>query len=174
MAASLPDELLARILSPVDSIRSLVQARAVCKSWQAAVESKQVRDLRDTTTADPLIALTGGGIHGRGYSDHVLTNKLSFKFGRDGAWFAGPPMPEPRIEHGVVQVGRKIYVVGGSSEQSGQVKRTLVYDVWTATWTDAPKECLLFSVFLEQCLKLQPDQLSRHTLYGNITECCVK
>ena len=138
MAASLPDELLARILSPVDSIRSLVQARAVCKSWQAAVESKQVRDLRDTTTADPLIALTGGGIHGRGYSDHVLTNKLSFKFGRDGAWFAGPPMPEPRIGHGVVQVGRKIYVVGGSSEQSGQVKRTLVYDVWTATWSDAP------------------------------------
>ena len=140
MAASLPDELLARILSPVDSIRSLVQARAVCKSWQAAVESKQVRDLRDTTTADPLIALTGGGIHGRGYSDHVLTNKLSFKFGRDGAWFAGPPMPETRIGHGVVQVGRKIYVVGGSSEQSGhrQVKRTLVYDVWTATWSDAP------------------------------------
>ena len=139
MAASLPDELLARILSPVDSIRSLVQARAVCKSWQAAVESKQVRDLRDTTTADPLIALTGGGIHGRGYSDHVLTNKLSFKFGRDGAWFAGPPMPETRIGHGVVQVGRKIYVVGGSSEQSGhrQVKRTLVYDVWTATWSEA-------------------------------------
>ena len=100
MAASLPDELLARILSPVDSIRSLVQARAVCKSWQAAVESKQVRDLRDTTTADPLIALTGGGLCGRGYSDDVATNKLGFKLGRDGPWFAGPPMPETRIQHG--------------------------------------------------------------------------
>ena len=38
MAATLPDELLARILSPVDGIKSLVQARAVCKSWQTAVE----------------------------------------------------------------------------------------------------------------------------------------
>ena len=42
---SLPDELLARILSPVD-LKSLVQARAVCKSWQASVEGKAVSDLR--------------------------------------------------------------------------------------------------------------------------------
>ena len=198
MAASLPDELLARILSPVDSIKSLVQARAVCKSWKTAVEGDQVRALRaahthaklslrvgaaviDTengpgthpceigtivgrtegwwkvkfpssdniqprqssqiTTSDehPLIALTGGGLCGRGYSDDVATNKLSFKFGRDGAWFSGPPMPETRIQHGVVQVGRKLYVVGGvESEHSPPVKRTLVYDVWTATWSDAP------------------------------------
>ena len=38
---SLPDELLARVLSPVD-LKSLVQARAVCKSWQTSVEGKQV------------------------------------------------------------------------------------------------------------------------------------
>ena len=140
MAASLPDELLARILSPVDSIKSLVQARAVCKSWQSAVESDQLHALRAAqTTAEPLIALTGGGICGRGYRDNVLTSKLSFKFGRDGAWWSGPPMPETRIQHGVVQVGRKIYVVGGvESEHSPPVKRTLVYDVWTATWSDAP------------------------------------
>ncbi len=42
---SLPDELLARILSPVD-LKSLVQARAVCKSWKASVEGKAVSDLR--------------------------------------------------------------------------------------------------------------------------------
>ena len=42
---SLPDELLARILSPVD-LKSLVQARAVCKSWRASVEGKAVSDLR--------------------------------------------------------------------------------------------------------------------------------
>ena len=49
---SLPDELLARILSPVD-LKSLVQARAVCKSWRASVEGKAVSDLRlrATTTA---------------------------------------------------------------------------------------------------------------------------
>ena len=141
MAASLPDELLARILSPVDSIKSLVQARAVCKSWRSAVESDQLHALRAAqTTAEPLIALTGGGICGRGYRDNVLTSKLSFKFGRDGAWFAGPPMPESRIQHGVVQVGRKIYVVGGLTLETGldPVKRTLVYDIWTATWSDAP------------------------------------
>ena len=46
-AASLPDELLARVLSPVD-LKSLVQARAVCKSWQTSVEGKQVSDLRAT------------------------------------------------------------------------------------------------------------------------------
>ena len=56
---SLPDELLARILSPVD-LKSLVQARAVCKSWRASVEGKAVSDLRATTT-EPLIALIGGG-----------------------------------------------------------------------------------------------------------------
>ena len=37
---SLPDELLARILSPVD-LKSLVQARAVCKSWKASVDLGQ-------------------------------------------------------------------------------------------------------------------------------------
>ena len=47
-AASLPDELLARVLSPVD-LKSLVQARAVCNSWQTSVEGKQVSDLRATT-----------------------------------------------------------------------------------------------------------------------------
>ena len=46
---SLPDELLARILAPVD-LKSLVQARAVCKSWRASVEGKAVSDLRATTT----------------------------------------------------------------------------------------------------------------------------
>ena len=61
----LPDELLARILAPVD-LKSLVQARAVCKSWRASVESKEVSDLRATATerwpslAEPLIALIGG------------------------------------------------------------------------------------------------------------------
>ena len=49
---SLPDELLARILSPVD-LKSLVQARAVCKSWKASVEGKAVSDLRANTT-EPL------------------------------------------------------------------------------------------------------------------------
>ena len=53
---SLPDELLAHILSPVD-LKSLVQARAVCKSWRASVEGKAVSDLRATTT-EPLIALS--------------------------------------------------------------------------------------------------------------------
>ena len=46
---SLPEELLARILSPVD-LKSLVQARAVCKAWRASVEGKAVSDLRATTT----------------------------------------------------------------------------------------------------------------------------
>ena len=46
---SLPDELLARILAPVD-LKSLVQARAVCKSWRASVEGKAVSDLRANTT----------------------------------------------------------------------------------------------------------------------------
>ena len=54
---SLPEELLARILSPVD-LKSLVQARAVCKSWKASVEGKAVSDLRATTT-EPLMAPCG-------------------------------------------------------------------------------------------------------------------
>ena len=62
---SLPEELLARILAPVD-LKSLVQARGVCKSWKASVEGKAVSDLRATATArwpslaEPLIALIGG------------------------------------------------------------------------------------------------------------------
>ena len=52
---SLPDELLARILSPVE-LKSLVQARAVCKSWRASVEGKAVSDLRANTT-EPLMHL---------------------------------------------------------------------------------------------------------------------
>ena len=57
---SMPDELLARILSPVD-LKSLVHARAVCKSWRASVEGKAVSDLRATMDNEPLIALIGGG-----------------------------------------------------------------------------------------------------------------
>ena len=56
----MPDELLARILVPVD-LKSLVQARAVCKSWRASVEGKAVSDLRATMDNEPLIALIGGG-----------------------------------------------------------------------------------------------------------------
>ena len=108
-AASLPDELLARVLSPVD-LKSLVQARAVCKSWQTSVEGKQVSDLRATTvTAEPLIALIGG-CESNGFNP---STKISFRIGLDGAWFDGPPMPEPRFRHGAAVVGRKIYVVGG-------------------------------------------------------------
>ena len=85
---SLPDELLARILSPVD-LKSLVQARAVCKSWKASVEGKAVSDLRATTT-EPLIALIGGSESEGGGSEI-----MNLRIGR-GAWFAGPPMPEFR------------------------------------------------------------------------------
>jgi len=144
MAASLPDELLARILSPVDSIKSLVQARAVCKSWKAAVEGDQVRALRASHTLeppiDPLIALTGG-CRFSGKTSGPISRKLSFRIGGDGQWFDGPPMPEPRFKHGVAAIGRKIYIVGGVT-LAGQKKipatRTLVYDVWTASWSDAP------------------------------------
>ena len=98
---SLPDELLARILSPVD-LKSLVQARAVCKSWRASVEGKAVSDLRATTT-EPLIALIGGSESEGGGSEI-----MSLRIGR-GAWFAGPPMPEFRRGHCVAAVGHKIY-----------------------------------------------------------------
>ena len=95
---SLPDELLARILAPVD-LKSLVQARAVCKSWRASVEGKAVSDLRATTT-EPLIALIGGGEF-----DGEASRKMSLRIGRDGAWFDGPPMPEARRNHSVAAVG---------------------------------------------------------------------
>ena len=98
---NLPDELLARILAPVD-LKSLVQARAVCKSWRASVEGKAVSDLRATTT-EPLIALIGGG-------EWDGSTKVSLRIGRDGAWFNGPPMPEPRRNHSVAAVGH-----GGAS-----------------------------------------------------------
>jgi len=91
---SLPDELLARILSPVD-LKSLVQARAVCKAWRASVEGKAVSDLRATMT-EPLIALIGGGEW-----DGENSTKVSLRIGRDGAWFDGPPMPEARRNHRV-------------------------------------------------------------------------
>ena len=91
---SLPDELLAHILSPVD-LKSLVQARAVCKAWRASVEGKAVSDLRATTT-EPLIALIGGGEF-----DGEASRKTSLRIGRDGAWVAGPPMPVARVNHGV-------------------------------------------------------------------------
>jgi len=133
-AASLPDELLARVLSPVD-LKSLVQARAVCKSWQTSVEGKQVSDLRATTvTAEPLIALIGG-CESNGFNP---STKISFRIGLDGAWFDGPPMPEPRFRHGAAVVGRKIYVVGGRISVTDVAERTLVYDLWTATWSEAP------------------------------------
>ena len=103
---SLPDELLARILSPVD-LKSLVQARAVCKSWKASVEGKAVSDLRATMDNEPLIALIGGSESEGGGSEI-----MNLRIGR-GAWFAGPPMPEFRRGHCVVAVGHKIYVVGG-------------------------------------------------------------
>jgi len=108
---SLPDELLARILSPVD-LKSLVQARAVCKSWKASVEGKAVSDLRATTT-EPLIALIGGGEW-----DGENSTKVSLRIGRDGAWFDGPPMPEARRNHRVAAVGHKIYVVGGAYQRT--------------------------------------------------------
>ena len=135
MAAALPDELLHCVLGTVD-LRSLVQARAVCKSWQAAVESRQVSDLRATTT-EPLIALIGGCEHSGGN----ISRKLSFRIGLDGAWFDGPPMPESRYRHGAAAVGRKIYVVGGKTAVTTTeyvAERTLVYDLWTATWSEAP------------------------------------
>ena len=84
-AASLPDELLARVLSPVD-LKSLVQARAVCKSWQTSVEGKQVSDLRATTvTAEPLIALIGG-CESNGFNP---STKISFRIGLDGPGMCG-------------------------------------------------------------------------------------
>ena len=106
---SLPDELLARILAPVD-LKSLVQARGVCKSWRASVESKELSDLRATMDTEPLIALIGGSDYYPGTSGNIST-KISFRIGLDGPWFAGPPMPEPRYLHGAAAVGRKIYVV---------------------------------------------------------------
>ena len=126
---SLPDELLARILAPVD-LKSLVQARAVCKSWRASVEGKAVSDLRATTT-EPLIALIGGGEF-----DGEASRKMSLRIGRDGAWFAGPPMPVARVNHGVAAVGHKIYVVGGTpyARRDQAPEPTLVYDIWTATY----------------------------------------
>ena len=126
---SLPDELLARILSPVE-LKSLVQARAVCKSWRASVEGKAVSDLRATTT-EPLIALIGGGEW-----PGKNSTKMSLRIGRDGAWFAGPPMPVARFNHGVVAVGHKIYVVGGTpyARRDQAPEPTLVYDIWTATY----------------------------------------
>jgi len=138
----LPDEVLARILAPVD-LKSLVQARGVCKSWRASVESKQVSDLRATATerwpslAEPLIALIGGSDYFPGTSGNIST-KISFRIGIDGPWFDGPPMPEPRYLHGAAAVGRKICVVGGSHKFGEAPERTLVYDIWTAKWTDAP------------------------------------
>ena len=128
---SLPEELLARILSPVD-LKSLVQARAVCKSWRASVEGKAVSDLRATTT-EPLIALIGGGWEP---DDPKGSRKMSLRIGRDGAWFAGPPMPVARFNHGVVAVGHKIYVVGGTpyARRDQAPEPTLVYDIWTATY----------------------------------------
>ena len=131
---SLPEELLARILSPVD-LKSLVQARAVCKAWRASVEGKAVSDLRATTT-EPLIALIGGSESEGGGSEI-----MNLRIGR-GAWFAGPPMPEFRRGHCVVAVGHKIYVVGGVKSRNdfggAPAGVTLVYDVWTATWSAAP------------------------------------
>ena len=126
---SLPDELLARILSPVD-LKSRVHARAVCKSWRASVEGKAVSDLRATTT-EPLIALIGGGEW-----DGENSTKVSLRIGRDGAWFAGPPMPVARFNHGVAAVGHKIYVVGGTpyARRDQAPEPTLVYDIWTATY----------------------------------------
>ena len=117
---SLPDELLARILAPVD-LKSLVQARAVCKSWRASVEGKAVSDLR-ATSAEPLIALIGGGEW-----DGENSTKVSLRIGRDGAWFDGPPMPEARRNHSVAAVGHKIYVL---------VTDDLVGDEreWQKTW----------------------------------------
>ena len=131
----MPDELLARILSPVD-LKSLVQARAVCKSWRASVEGKAVSDLRATTT-EPLIALIGGGWEP---DDPKGSRKMSLRIGRDGAWFAGPPMPVARFNHGVAAVGHKIYVVGGTpyARRDQAPEPTLVYDIWTATWSEAP------------------------------------
>ena len=107
----LPDELLARILAPVD-LKSLVQARGICKSWRASVESKELSDLRATMDTEPLIALIGGSDYYPGTSGNIST-KISFRIGIDGPWFDGPPMPEPRYLHGAAAVGRKIYVVGG-------------------------------------------------------------
>ena len=97
---SLPDELLAHILSPVD-LKSLVQARAVCKSWKASVEGKAVSDLRANTT-EPLIALIGG----QEWDAGERSRKMSLRIGRDGAWFDGPPMPEARRNHSVAARGR--------------------------------------------------------------------
>ena len=71
---SLPDELLARILAPVD-LKSLVQARAVCKSWRASVEGKAVSDLRANTT-EPLIALSAVRGVRRGRRLRVRTTKI--------------------------------------------------------------------------------------------------
>ena len=56
-------------------LKSLVQARAVCKSWRASVESKEVSDLRATMDTEPLIALVGGCDY---YGANIST-KISFR-----------------------------------------------------------------------------------------------
>ena len=53
----------------------------------------------------------------------------------DGAWWSGPRCVGGKT---AVQVGHQdLRVVGGVEGHSPPVKRTLVYDVWTATWTGA-------------------------------------
>ena len=128
----LPDDVLARPMSML-GIRTLVAARVVCSRWLACVESPAVGAL-SADTAEPLLVLTGGCVT----NGEEPSNRVSFRFGIEGSWFDGPPMPEPRYRHGAVVVGRKIYVVGGLTEMFTKATRTLIYDVWTATWRDAP------------------------------------
>ncbi|KAH8096394.1 ATP binding protein [Aureococcus anophagefferens] len=128
----LPDDVLARPMSML-GIRTLVAARVVCSRWLACVESPAVRAL-SADTAEPLLVLTGGCVT----NGEEPSNRVSFRFGIEGSWFDGPPMPEPRYRHGAVVVGRKIYVVGGLTDMFTKATRTLIYDVWTATWREAP------------------------------------
>ena len=115
-AASLPDELLARVLSPVD-LKSLVQARAVCKSWQTSVEGKQVSDLRATTVTGPFDILV---------TDDVRPWRNWLK----QWWLTIHDENAMNYDHSTcVAVGDEIMVFGGSNEyhEKGDLETQLAF-----------------------------------------------
>jgi non-specific serine/threonine protein kinase len=54
---------------------------------------------------------------------------------RDGAWLPIAPMPETRAAGAMVAFGKRLYVLGGFTQQGTLATTTLVYDPAAGTWS---------------------------------------
>jgi N-acetylneuraminic acid mutarotase len=70
-----------------------------------------------------------------GFSANITVGDVQIYDAATNTWTMGPPMPTPRHHLGVAVIGKKLYAIGGRSEQTFVMATVEVLDLETMTWS---------------------------------------